>query len=67
MYEWFHPNDDLKENYKRCVKLDTYLIRPQNIALYSVIIPPLEMRFAMYLENNALVANHSPLLSSNPS
>jgi len=19
MYEWFHPNGDLKENYKRCV------------------------------------------------
>ena len=24
MYEWFHPNDDLKENYKCCVELDTY-------------------------------------------
>ena len=24
MYEWFHPNGDLKENYKRCVELDTY-------------------------------------------
>ena len=24
MYEWFHPNGDLKENYKRCVELGTY-------------------------------------------
>jgi hypothetical protein len=24
MYEWFHPNDDLKENFKCCVKLGTY-------------------------------------------
>ena len=24
MYKWFHSNDDLKENYKRCVKIDTY-------------------------------------------
>ena len=24
MYKSFHPNDDLKENYKRCVELDTY-------------------------------------------
>ena len=24
MYEWFHPNGDLKENYKRYVELGTY-------------------------------------------
>jgi hypothetical protein len=24
MYEWFHPNGDLKENYKCCVELGTY-------------------------------------------
>jgi hypothetical protein len=24
MYKWFHPNGDLKENYKRCMELGTY-------------------------------------------
>ena len=24
MYEWFHPNGELKKNYKRCVELGTY-------------------------------------------
>ena len=24
MYEWFHPNGELKKNYKRCVKLGMY-------------------------------------------
>jgi len=29
MYEWFHPNGDLKENYKRCVEFGTYLAKPK--------------------------------------
>jgi hypothetical protein len=24
MYEWFHPNGELKENYKRYVEFGTY-------------------------------------------
>ena len=23
MYEWFHPNDNLKKNYKSCMEFDT--------------------------------------------
>ena len=42
------------------------LTDPDNTLLYSMIILPLEMIFAMYLESNALAANHSPMLSSSP-
>jgi hypothetical protein len=51
MYEWFHPSDDLKENYKRCVEFGTYF---DKASLHLVIIPPLQLIFAMYLESNAL-------------
>ena len=27
MYEWFHPNGNLKENQKRCVELGTYFYK----------------------------------------
>ena len=66
MYEWFHPNGDLRENYKRCVELDTYFDKASLHCHILGIIPPLNIRFAMYLESNALAANHSPLLSSSP-
>jgi hypothetical protein len=27
MYEWFHPTEELKTNYKRCVELGNYFAK----------------------------------------
>ena len=27
MREWFHPNGELKDTYKRCVEFDTYFVK----------------------------------------
>ena len=43
--------------------------RPRNDGTASFLKPKvkrMKRRFAMYLESNALVANHSPLLPSSP-
>jgi hypothetical protein len=49
------------------MECDTCFDKASQHALYTVNILPLEMKFAMYLEINALEANHFPLLSSNSS
>jgi hypothetical protein len=41
MYEWFYPNGDFKENYKRCVELGTYFDKASQHCLILGVYPVL--------------------------